>query len=454
MSRNLKGGPLLAVVVGGLFTAGVPACSLGTATARDEIATSSSALQNGSVDSTHTYAVGLRRSQGHAIFTCSGTLIAPNLVLTARHCVSELSRTSQKGVNCSTDTFGATYAASTIAITTSKTFDDADKAKNWVAGSKVLVPSGNAGCGSDVSLIILAKSIPSSEAKPVDPAIDHFMTEHQIYSINYAAIGYGNTAPDTSTSGTRHFAEGLRITCLRGSSAVDCWTTATNPPSATSILESEFLGADGVCSGDSGGGAYEQMTYTAGSPKVVGVAARAGESNGLCVGGIYERVDHQRDFLISGATQAASLGGYAVPAWTLSAAPSDAGAPAVNRDAGATTSDAGTTLPPAKVRMGDPCDTSDQCATNMCAAEAADLPFTCTTACEADDMCPSGFSCRAGICLVGPASVAEVITTTTTTGWSTADPSMPIPWRGSVTFILGLGLFAARTRQRGRSRPS
>ncbi len=447
MSRALKSGSLLAFMVGAFAAAATPACS--TDPSHEDVARESSPLQNGTLDATHTYAVGIRRSQGHGVFTCSGTLVAPNLVLTARHCVSELNKVSEKGVNCSTDTFGSAYSASTIAVTTSKTFDDADKAKNWYTGSKVLVPSGNAGCGADVSLIVLAKSIPSSEAKPVDPAIDHFMTEHQTYSINYAAIGFGSTAPDTNTSGSRHFAEGLRITCLRGSSAVDCWASTTKAPSATSILESEFLGDDGVCGGDSGGGAYEQMTFTAGSPKVVGVAARAGESNGLCVGGIYERVDHQRDFLISGATQAASLGGYSVPAWALSAAPSDAGAPTVNRDASATNSDAGTTAStPAKASIGDPCDANDQCGTNMCAAESADLPFTCTSACEADDSCPSGFSCRAGICVSGPGAPPEVITTTTTTGCNTADPSKPIPWRGSVLFIIGLGLFASRSRAR------
>src|ERR1700679_4305354 len=67
-------------------------------------ASSASAIQGGTDDTTHRFAVGIARDPGgldQAI--CSGVLLAPNLVATARHCVASLSSTT---LDC-TVTFGA-----------------------------------------------------------------------------------------------------------------------------------------------------------------------------------------------------------------------------------------------------------------------------------------------------------------------------------------------------------
>src|SRR5580693_1615095 len=65
----------------------VPGCSSSTETA--SLARQGEAIQGGSVDQSHNYAVGVcvGNGPGQCQLICSGALIAPNLVMTARHCV-------------------------------------------------------------------------------------------------------------------------------------------------------------------------------------------------------------------------------------------------------------------------------------------------------------------------------------------------------------------------------
>src|SRR5262245_10693512 len=62
----------------------------------------SAAVKGGSPDSTSTavVAVVLSRPTNAGVGFCTGTLIAPNLVLTARHCVSDIEENSLPGAQC------------------------------------------------------------------------------------------------------------------------------------------------------------------------------------------------------------------------------------------------------------------------------------------------------------------------------------------------------------------
>jgi len=51
---------------------------------------------------------------------CTGTLLAPNLVVTARHCVAPPAGNT---VDCSSATFGPMVAASQVNVTDAPTFD-------------------------------------------------------------------------------------------------------------------------------------------------------------------------------------------------------------------------------------------------------------------------------------------------------------------------------------------
>ena len=69
------------------------ACGAGTLPEESEpLGTSRSAVQGGKPATTQTFAVGV---YGRGL--CSGTLIAPNLVITARHCVEVQPSSTQGG---------------------------------------------------------------------------------------------------------------------------------------------------------------------------------------------------------------------------------------------------------------------------------------------------------------------------------------------------------------------
>src|SRR5688572_28600307 len=88
------------------------------ATPRGEsTSTTRGAIQGGSLDSANTFAVAIL---DEANGVCSGTLIAPNLVLTARHCIAG---GGSDPIDCATDRFESPRAASGYKVTTAATAD-------------------------------------------------------------------------------------------------------------------------------------------------------------------------------------------------------------------------------------------------------------------------------------------------------------------------------------------
>lgn len=223
---------------------------------------------------------------GQVARTCSSSLIAPNLVLTAQHCVAE----APKLIACKTASFGEPVDSTQVFVT----LDDAmwTGGSPWMAAQEVLrPPDGNAVCGRDIALVVLRSPVRNSEATPLAPRLDQPPELGEVYS----AVGFGDTEGGGRDGGRRRRRDGLAVECVGYSCGAQ-----------QRVAGSEWRGETGICSGDSGGPALDQ------AGRVIGVTSRGPIG---CADPIYGGLIDHRAWIMKEAARAADLGGYEVPEW-------------------------------------------------------------------------------------------------------------------------------------------
>ncbi len=401
---------------GALLLAWVAGCG-GAEPSVDPTGYATSAIENGTVDTTHTFAVGIVQ-MGSQVSFCSGALLAPNLVATARHCVAG---STSVQIDCSTSVFGGTRPASNFRVTTQTQITQGG---NFVGVSKIIVPTGSDQtklCGNDIALLILDRNV--QLAQYVVPAIDPPMTDHVAYSTHVTAIGYGVSSPtDTNgaTAGVRRMKQNVGLVCIPNDTGFrpNCFTD----PMASKVLSpNEFVSGDAsTCEGDSGSGAYDQGSFDQGKWVSFGVLSRGAISpdNMTCIEPIYTRFDAWGQLLIDAANQAATMGGYSVASWAL------------------------------QLQDGVACTADRQCVSKNCLSQDQ-KNFVCASACS-NGSCAAGFSCTQGFCLPTP---APPVGHSRACNAAPTDRSDSVPWRSPVAAMLALlCLIGTNSRRRAKGR--
>jgi trypsin len=234
-------------------------------------------------DTSHTAVLAvasqLRRSQA----LCTGTLITPNLVLTAQHCVAS----TDELVNCQSSVFGTPYSPQNVAVSANTALN---RGAQFYPVREVVVPPGaNDVCGSDIALIILDGQF-SNSIVPMAPRLDSTVLAGEVYT----AVGFGD-ALDEGDPGIRRYREGLEVACGPEQCRLPAALTST-----------EFIGDSSVCEGDSGGPALD------GDGEILGVVSRGEEE---CGATIYSAVAPWRDWILSVTARAIEQGEYTAPSW-------------------------------------------------------------------------------------------------------------------------------------------
>ena len=252
------------------------------------LSTQTQAIQGGSTDDEQTNVVGLVIQQGYSGGGCTGSLIAPNLVLTAQHCIAP---TSSEGILCGVSVFGDSYMPFNIFVTTDTQFPQF----GYYRVQEIIVPDNSSSdvCGHDIALLILNQNVPTSEAVPLIPRLD----EPVVVGERFKATGYGHVG-DGSGAGVRRSIYRREVLCLGYLNGCG--------EQNQSVYQNEWVGNDGTCEGDSGGPALDDQG------QVLGVLSRGGQG---CSFPVYTDIVEVAPWIREVADRAASFGNYTPPSW-------------------------------------------------------------------------------------------------------------------------------------------
>jgi hypothetical protein len=460
-------------IVSAVLVACAPACGSG-APPSEAIGVTSSAIQDGTVDSTHKFVVGVVQVDQNAqtVQICSGSLLAPNLVVTARHCVAAL---NSPAITCGSSSFGGLAPVGDFYVSDET---EIESVFTRVAPGGIIVPQGAGDasvCGNDIALLILQNNINLSAgatnfADYVVPAISPPMTDSS-YSTNVTAIGYGiNTPTDEAgtSAGVRRIKESVQLACIPGDTvlpALDCLTGAGAASAEQVLTSNEFIsGNASTCEGDSGSGAYDQGYFDKGQWVSFGVLSRGSVSpdGQTCIQPIYTRFDAWGDLLISAAKQAQAAANptYSLPTWAQGQSVTEIFAVTSTPAATSSAPPAGTAQQcrgTGAVVAGASCACANDCASNECVT-ADGTNYVCANPCNAG-ACGSGFTCLGSgnnsYCFAD--SVATALTPPAKSSgcsaapYETRDGSGRYAWGCQASLCVGLVFLRRSLRRRRRT---
>jgi MYXO-CTERM domain-containing protein len=239
---------------------------------------------------------------GEVAGTCTGTLVAPNLVLTARHCVADTDLSAECNSDGTPKNGGevrGNFDPSELGVVTGPSVAG-DISQDRVARVlKILDNGSNDLCNDDVAMVLLDRKIPN--AKIASLRLDAGVKTGETVT----SVGWGLTEVGELPS-TRMQRSGVEVLDIG--------------PKAP-LGSAEFVVSESICSGDSGGPAFSSKTGA-----IVGVVSRGGGGQEIpgnkaasCIGGfgIYTSLAESKTLIMEGFALAGAkplLEGQAKPA--------------------------------------------------------------------------------------------------------------------------------------------